>query len=55
MSASFIPSRDYFAFKARLLRSCGAAWTRLQKDYPYRLLKCQPPAELVNFLMRRVR
>lgn len=52
---SFIPSPDYLSFKARLLRSCGAAWTKLQKDYPYQLLKAQPPSELVIFLMRRVK
>lgn len=51
---SFIPCRDYLAFKMRLLKSCGTAWTRLQKDYPPRLLRVQLPEELVNFLMRRV-
>ena len=28
----FIPCPDYFAFKTKLLKRCGVAWQRLQKD-----------------------
>ncbi len=51
---TFIPCPDYFAFRANLFRNCGTAWKRLQTDYPYKLLKAQSRAVIVNFLMRRV-